>query len=276
MDKRLMLISLVIVSMLVLGCAQQQAPQVKGEQQEQQEQQLEEAQEEAEPVEVSEQETAPPEAEEEREPAAEEEPAPYNLEALPKVEQTKIKAIRTLLDNARKAEENYFFRYTAPGVAQTDVWVRGDLVKRSIIRADKVDIFNKYNMVYLNRATLDAKGYCETTKASCPDGKGPFTENFARRDNIKMPKDWLLELNNNFRWALDNKIGDQLYHIIDYNMEGKVIRVYVNNYKGWPARVEIYNGRTKVDSVITNTADSQYIYDDMDIGGVSDDDVTPG
>ncbi|MBU2560668.1 MAG: hypothetical protein KKD17_00060 [Nanoarchaeota archaeon] len=267
MDKRMVLISLIIISMLVFGCAQQMpaAPEEVGPGPVQEEP-------------VAEAEPEPQPAEEAAEPAEAEpveEPAGYNLDALPKVEQTKIKSIRRLLDEARQREENYFFRYTAPGVAQSDVWVKGDLMKRSIIRADKVDIFNKYNMVYLNRATLKAEGYCETTKSSCPEGKGPFAENFARRNNIKTPKDWLLELDNNFRWALDNKVGNQLYHIIDYNMEDKVIRVYVNDYKGWPARVEVYNGKTRIDSVITNTADAQYIYDDLDIGGVSDDDVTP-
>ncbi|MBW2971867.1 hypothetical protein KY359_02425 [Candidatus Woesearchaeota archaeon] len=263
-----LLISVMIVSMLVFGCAQQQpAPKIEPDVEMEPE-----PEQEVEPVAEPEPE---PEVDEEPEPEAEE-PEEYNLESLPKAEQSRIKSIRALLDEARGREENYFFRYTGPGVTQSDVWVKGDLMKRSIIMEAKVDKYNPYNMVYMNRNTLTAAGYCEARKASCPDGKGPFTESFSKRNNIKTPKEWILELDNNFRWALDNKIGDQLYHIIDYNMDDKVVRLYVNNYRGWPARVEIYRGKTKIDSVITKGADDNYIYDDMNIGGVSDDDVTPG
>ncbi len=199
----------------------------------------------------------------------------YNLESLPRDEQIKVKLVRNLLEEARDREENYFFRYSSPDITQTDVWVRGDMIKRSIRRANELDKYNTYNMVYMNTATLKAEGYCETTKAKCWEGHGPFTETFLEWD-IKTPKDWVLELGDDFRWALDNKIGDQLYHIIDYPQPDRTVRVYVNDYRGWPARVEIYPPGVKIDSIITEHAEETYLYDDMDIGGVSEADVTPG
>jgi len=180
------------------------------------------------------------------------------------------------MSEARNREENYFFRYTSPDILQTDVWVKGNHMKRTILRYDQVDKYNTYNMVYLNRESLIAEGYCETTKAKCFEGHGPFTETYSKW-NIKTPKDWLLELDDDFVWSLDNKISDQLYHIVDYHKDGNIIRVYVNDYRGWPARVEIYEDEGQsLDSLPTGKPDKTYIYDDMDIGGVTDDDVTPG
>jgi hypothetical protein len=193
---------------------------------------------------------------------------------MPTDQQRKIKLVRRLMDEARETEENYFYRYSAPGIGQTDVWVKGDLMKRSIVRLDDVDIYHPYNMVYMNRATLTATGYCQTTKAQCPNGKGPFPDEFAKR-KLKTPKDWLLELDNNFYFALDNKIADQLYHIVDYRRsDGTTLRVFINDYKGWPARVQVHS-TAKPDSLTPKTMTAEYLYDDMDIGGVSDEDVTP-
>jgi hypothetical protein len=198
----------------------------------------------------------------------------YNryFESLSMDEKRKIKSIRKLLAQARESDENYFFRYSGPGILQTDVWVKDNMIKRSIHRADELDKFKTYNMVYLNSETETAEGYCETTKSKCFEGHGPFKETFDKW-LIKTPKDWALELGDNFVWRLDNRVSDQLYHIIDYSKDGKTIRVHVHNYKGWPGKVEIFNSK-KVDS-ITMTANVKYLYDDMDIGGVSDDDVTP-
>jgi len=267
--KSIILTALFIIATLLLGCAQQAytpvEPKPRPEPEPEQEMEQEAPEPEVEPA---------PEPEEKPEPK--DEGLSYNFEALPEEEQRKIKQARNLLDEARDREENYFFRYSGPGVTQSDVWVKGDLMKRSIMRPTEVDKFNPYNMVYLNRATLKAEGWCETTKVTCYEGKGPFPESFAENNNIKTPKDWILELDNDFRWALDNKIGDQLYHIIDYNFPDKTIRLYVNDFRGWPARVEVYDGKSKIDSVITKGADVTYIYDDMDIGGVSDDDVIAG
>lgn len=198
----------------------------------------------------------------------------YNFDSFSREEQSKIKLVRKLLDQARTSDENYFFRYSGPDVLQTDVWVKGNKLKRSIHRDNELDKYKTYNMVYMNRDSLIAKGYCETTKSKCFEGNGPFTETFSKW-NIKTPKDWVMDLDDDFRWALDNKISDQLYHIIDYNKDGQTIRVYVNDYKGWPYRVEIHPG-TNLDSITTRTAEEMHLYDDMDIGGVSDDDVTPG
>ena len=111
----------------------------------------------------------------------------------------------------------------------------------------------------------------QTTKSKCWQGKGPFDESYSKW-NLKTPKDWALELGDNFRWVLDNKISDQLYHIIDYEKDGMTIRVYVNDYKGWPYRVDVYSG-SNIESITTKRALETYLYDDMDIGGVSEDDV---
>jgi len=199
----------------------------------------------------------------------------YNLEALPRDQQLKIKLVRKLLDEARAREENYFFRYSGPGILQTDVWVKGDMMKRAMIRLDEVDKLHPYNMVYLDMSKKTAEAYCETTKSVCPQGHGPFPENYAKW-KVKTPKEWIVGLDNDFLWALDNKIADQLYHIVDYSKDGKTTRVYVNDYKGWPARVQIHSGKP-ADSIIKSSSILEdYNYDDMDIGGVSDDDVTPG
>ena len=207
---------------------------------------------------------------------ADEDTDTYSIESLSKEEQMKIKLVRSLLDDAKKSEENYFFRYSAPRILQTDVWVKGDIVKRAIIRPDEVDKFNTYNMVYLNQVTLKAEAYCETTKAKCWKGHGPFPEAYSKWD-IKTPKEWVLDIEDNFRWVLDNRIAGQLYHIIDYEKDGQTIRVFVNDYKGWPGRVEVYDEvGIDINSITFNDAKEIYIYNDMDINGVSDDDVTPG
>ena len=198
----------------------------------------------------------------------------YNFDSFSREEQSKIKLVRKLLDQARTSKENYFFRYSGPDVLQTDVWVKDNNLKRAIYRYNELDKYNTYNMVYLNRDSLIAQGYCETTKSKCFKGHGPFTETFSKW-NIKTPKDWVMELGDDFTWALDNKISDQLYHIIDYTQDGQTIRVYVNDYKGWPYRVEIHTS-TNLDSITTKTAKETHLYDDMNIGGVSDDDVMPG
>jgi hypothetical protein len=270
--QKIILASLMIIALLLAGCAVQQ-PGVPSQGQET------EAPAEPEPAEVT-----GPEPQPEKEPAEMLEPEPepepepessYNFESLPKDQQRKIKLVRNLLEEARTKDENYFFRYTGPGIAQTDVWVKGNMIKRQVYRPAELDKFTTYNMVYMNRDTLDAKGYCETSKAKCWKGHGPFTESY-NKWMIKTPKDWALEFGDDFTWALDNKIGDQLYHIVDFRKDGKTIRMYVNDYRGIPSRVEIYNRVTPIDSIITGTADETHLYDDMDIGGVSDDDVTPG
>ncbi|MBW2965100.1 hypothetical protein KY363_06590 [Candidatus Woesearchaeota archaeon] len=198
----------------------------------------------------------------------------YNFEALPKDQQRKIKLVRNLLTEAANREENYFYRYSGPGVAQTDVWVKGNVIKRTILRDDQLDKFKHYNMVYVYRDRKQAWGYCETTKSKCWAGKGPFDETYETR-LLKTPKDWVLELGDEFTWALDNKIADQLYHIVDFRKDGKTTRVYVNDYRGVPYKVEIYNKISSIDSISLGTAEETYLFDDMDIGAVTDDDVTP-
>ncbi|MFC1741133.1 hypothetical protein ACFL3V_01175 [Nanoarchaeota archaeon] len=205
----------------------------------------------------------------------EEEDVDYNFEALPKEQQRKVKLVRNLLEEARGRDENYFFRFSSPKILQTAVWVKSDVIKREIRRPSEMDKTKPYNMVYLDTGALTAKGYCETSKAKCWEGKGPFSENY-NKWLIKTPKQWVMELGDEFTFALDNKIGDQLYHIVDFRKDGKTIRVYVNDYRGWPARVEVYNREVALDSLPTGSPDEEYIYDDMDIGGVSEDDVTPG
>lgn len=190
------------------------------------------------------------------------------IESLPASDQAKIKLVRKILATARTTEENYFFRYSDPAIMQEDVWVRGDVMKRTIMDYDEVTKQNPYNMVYLFKDTETAEGYCETRKAQCWEGKGPFPERYEHR-TIKTPKDWVLELGDDFTWALDNKIADQLYHIIDYNKDGLNIRVWVNDYKGWPYKVEIREDNPSGELI------EMYLYDDMDIGGVTADDVNP-
>ena len=197
-------------------------------------------------------------------------PVESSFEQLPIEQQRKIKFVRKLIDDARAREENYFFRYSDENILQTDVWAKGNVVKRAMIRLDEVDKSKPYNIVYLYQITKTAQAYCETTKSACPLGHGPGTESFSKW-NIKTPKDWLLELDNDFLWTLDNKVNDVLYHIIDFKKDGKLVRVYINDYQGWPGKVEI-RATTDPDSKIT----AEYVYDDMDIGGVSDEDVTPG
>jgi hypothetical protein len=268
MKKTAILTFLIIAAMLIAGCASQQVPVQPVAQEEQTP-----AEEVQAPVEQPEQ-PAEPAEETPAEEAPEEDTSGYNFDALPTDQQRRITQVRKLMDAARKSDENYFYRYSAPGISQTDVWVKGDLMKRSILRLDEVDKFHTYNMVYLDRVTFKAQGYCETTKSSCPNGHGPFTEEFSKR-KLKTPKDWLLELDNNFYWVLDNKIGDQLYHIIDYRRsDGTSLRLFINNYKGWPARIQTHS-TLKPDSLTPKTVTAEYLYDDMDIGGVSDEDVTP-
>jgi hypothetical protein len=276
MKKIMILFAILVLMMTALGCAvQQQATEGIGQQSTEQEAEdtrtVEEVLEPNEPAPPKVIKPDPQETKADKGVSAE---SSYNFEALPKDHQRKIKLVRNLLAEARSKEENYFYRYTGPGILQTDVWVKGSILKRTILRYDDLDKFKTYNMVYLDRNALTAKGYCETTKSKCWKGKGPFPESYSKW-LIKTPKDWVLELDDNFYWALDNKISDQLYHIVDYKKNGKTIRVYVNDYRGIPGRVEVFNRVTPLDSIITGRADETYIYDDMDIGGVSDDDVTP-
>jgi hypothetical protein len=265
MDKKIILPIFITILLFLAGCAvqQQTVDSLDGE-----------------PAEIQVEE---PEVQEEPEPEPEPEPVEQEpeqekddyLEYLSKEEQRKIKLIRNLMDEARNRQENYFFRYSDPDVLQNDVWVKGNVIKRAMIRPDEVDTFNPYNMVYLYPASGKAEAYCETTKASCPEGHGPFTETYSKWE-VKTPKDWLLELGDDFTFILNNKISDQLYHIIDYydHEAGKTTRVYINDYKGWPARVQIFY-TTDINS-IGDVPDERWLYDDMNIGGVSDDDVTPG
>jgi len=270
MDKRWALILLIVTAFLVVGCSNQVQPAPQNEVVPK-----ETAVQPQQPV--QEQVQAPVETA--TEPAAQEttpeDSNAYNFEQLPIDEQRKIKFVRTLLKSARDSNENYFFRYSGQGVLQTDVWVKGNIEKRAIIRIDEVDTFHTYNMVYMDRTTKKAEGYCETRKAVCPKGPGPFPESYSKW-YVKTPKDWTVELGDDFYWALDNKIADVLYHIIDYRENGKTTRVYVRDYKGLPGRVEVY-GTTNPDSIIQGKGMlEQYIYDDMNIGGVSDDEITPG
>ncbi|MBW2967691.1 hypothetical protein KY362_04340 [Candidatus Woesearchaeota archaeon] len=207
---------------------------------------------------------------------ADDEDAEYEayFESLTKAEQTKITYVRKLLDEAREREENYFFRAGNPDVLQTDVWVKGDIVKRQIRRPAEMDKINKYNMVYMNKRTLSAQAYCETSKAKCWGGHGPFAESY-NKWMLKTPKDWIMDFDNNFKWRLDNKIADQLYHIVDFAKDGKTYRLYINDYRGWPGKVEVFAG-TNIDSITPSSRASEvYLYEDMDIGGVTEDDVTP-
>lgn len=272
MDKKIILPIFITILLILTGCAvQQQTVDLLngGPEEAPAEIQAEEpeVQEEAAPVPVSKPEPEPVEQEPEQEKDA-------YMEYLSKEEQRKIKLIQDLMEEARNRQENYFFRYSDPKVLQSDVWVKGNVIKRAIIRPNEVDKFHPYNMVYLYSSSGKAEAYCETTKASCPEGHGPFNEIYSKW-KVKTPKDWLIELGDGFTWILDNKISGQLYHIIDYydNEAGRTTRVYINDYKGWPARVQIFH-TTDVDS-IGDTPDERWLYDDMDIGGVSDDDVTP-
>jgi hypothetical protein len=270
MDKRIITAILVLIMIFAFGCATQQQPTEQPTEEPPAETAAEETQAEPEP--------AATKTTKQPEPAAEETPAEdtsgYNFDSLPMDQQRKIKYVRKLMDAARTTEENYFFRYSGPGVVQTDVWVKGNMIKRAMIRLDDVDVFNPYNMVYLNRDNGKAEAYCETTKAQCPKGHGPATESYSKW-KVKTPKDWLLELDNNFYFALDNKVNDVLYHIIDYRKDGKAIRLYIRDYKGWPGKVEIHNTEKPDSLQPSKTIAEQYIYDDMDVGGVSDEDVTP-
>jgi hypothetical protein len=272
MEKKTICAILVLMMMLVLGCAvQQQAPEQVAAEQPAEDIPTEQ------PVEAEPATTKTTTTTKTTEPAEEqpaEEPSGYDFDSLPMDQQRKIKYVRKLMDEARAREENYFFRYSGPGVLQTDVWVKGDMMKRAMVRLDEVDIYHPYNMAYLDLATGKAEAYCETTKAQCPKGHGPATESFSKW-KVKTPKDWLLELDNNFYWALDNKIDDVLYHIIDYRKDGKATRLYIRDYKGWPGRVEVHNTE-RPDSVSpSKTLVEQYVYDDMDVSGISDEDVTP-
>jgi hypothetical protein len=201
----------------------------------------------------------------------------YDFESMTREQQLKIKLVRKLLASARTSNENYFFRYSDNKVLQSDVWVNGDMVKRAILRLDEVDKTHTYNMVYMNKKTLAAQGYCETTKSACPKGHGPFDETYDTW-KIKTPKDWITEVGDEFYWTLDNKVADVLYHIIDYKRtDGTTLRLYINDYKGWPGKVEVFP-KGKVDSIPGQGMKplETYVYDDMDIGGVSEDDVKPG
>ncbi len=262
MEKKILLFIIAILSMLLVGCGAK--TEIQPVEIEETVDVNEDAEKEQPAPAVKETVTAPVEEE-----PAKEETTGYNLESLPRDQQLKIKLVRNLMAEAREREENYFFRYSGPGVTQTELWVKGDKMKRQFIRPDKVDKLNPYNMVYMDQITKIAKGYCETTKSVCPNGNGPFSETYSKWD-VKTPKDWLAELDDNFLWALDNKVSDVLYHIIDYQKDGKLMRVYINDYKGWPAKIEMYSG-DNINTPITTT----HFYDDMNIGGVSDDDVTP-
>ncbi len=209
-----------------------------------------------------------------QEPAPEETKDKYQdyVDSLSAPERTKLKVVRQLVQKALNSEENYFYRYSTPTVLQREFWVRGDKMKIQFLDADRVDKFNYYNMVFLDLSKGTIEGYCETGgKAKCWKGHGPFPET-ANHYRLKTPKDWLKEFGDEFRYASQNKIRDVLYYIVDYDRDDGVYRVWINSWKGWPYRIEFFRDRNPAEG---KKPDKRWVYEDMDIGAVMEEDVTP-
>ncbi|MFC1722685.1 hypothetical protein ACFL0V_00955 [Nanoarchaeota archaeon] len=210
----------------------------------------------------------------EPEPEVEEEPelSEYEqyLEGLSAPERSKIVGVRQLVEEALEREENLFYRYTDDKILQDEYWVRGDKIKLQFLEPDELDKFTTYNLVYIDRGTGKAEGYCETGGESrCWAGHGPFEETTSRLR--RTPKDWIKELGVEFAYSSQNKINDVIYYIIDYKTDDGLYRVWIEGWKGWPTRVELHkDGNTETDP------DVRWMYTHMDIGGTSEDDVVPG
>lgn len=197
------------------------------------------------------------------------------LDSLAAPQRSKINSVRRLAQEALKREENYFYRYSGPGTLQNEFWVKGDQIKTQIYEPNKLDKFTKYNMVFIDRAKGTAQGYCEPAgKGKCWGGHGPFTETVVKNMR-KTPKDWLEELGDEFHYAAQNKINDVLYYIVDYATEDGLYRVYLESWRGWPSRVELYKTGKPGEPGLDAKPDQRWLYDDMDVGSVAEDDVIP-
>ncbi|MFH1063605.1 MAG: hypothetical protein V1729_00830 [Candidatus Woesearchaeota archaeon] len=182
------------------------------------------------------------------------------------------KIVRTLVQKAMVTEENYFYRYSGPKRQQIEFWVKGDEMKVQILEPIQLDMSNLYNMVYLDRKSGKAEGYCETAgKSTCWKGHGPFSETVEA--NIKMtPKDWLLKLGDRPYFASQNTIDGVLYYIVDYPTDDGIYRVTLGNWKGWPREVALYKTNKPSQTV---KADDSWLYEHMELGVVGDKELTP-
>ncbi|HII72477.1 TPA: hypothetical protein HA265_07010 [Candidatus Woesearchaeota archaeon] len=223
-------------------------------------------------------ETPEPEMEAEPEPEPQAEPEDDTqsyekyLEGLTAPERTRINTVRKLIQEASEREENYFYRYSGPGVMQQEFWIKGNKMKTQIREPVTLDKNVVYNMVYIDLDKGTAAGYCETGgKAKCWEGHGPFTET-VNKNIRKTPKDWLLELGDEFMYKEQNKLNDVVYYEVHYMTDDGLYRVLIENWKGWPFRIELYKNGVYVE----NEYDSRWYYEDLDIGAVLDNDLTPG
>ena len=80
----------------------------------------------------------------------------------------------------------------------------------------------------------------------------------------------LAELGPNFRYRFDDTIKKVKYSIIDYEVDGKLTRVWLDGWTGYPRQID-YHPDLNSDSKPTKTL----LFDDMIVGGFSEKDVTP-
>ena len=259
--KKLFVLLMVIILVFAVGCAQKVtvAPEPVPV-------------EEPEPAPVEEPEPAPVEEPEEEESLIVEEPEElddgYDWDSIPRSEQREIKNIREAMEKAMGKDENYFYRYTGPDQYQYEYWVKGDKLKIQVLEEDQIDKTTIKNVVVLDRSDESAEWYCEHSNMNfCYSGPGPWPAVYAEFYR-PTAKEWLSELGPDFRYRYDDTISGVSYSIIDYEKDGRLVRVWIDGWNGFPLQIDFH---PDMDSESEPT--ESYKFEDMDLSVVDDDDV---
>ncbi|MFQ5474281.1 MAG: hypothetical protein ACE5DM_00425 [Candidatus Nanoarchaeia archaeon] len=256
--KKILLVFLVLVTVAILGCQPAAQP-------------VEPQPEPAPEVEAPEPTPAPePEPIEEEPLVVEPEDDGYNWDKISKSEQREILAIRKAMDKALDKEENYYYLYTGPDQFQYGYTVKGSKMRILFLNEQKLDKMNTKNVAYLNLDKNTAGVYCEHKNMNfCYDGPGSWPASVSEY-KTKTPKEWLESLGQDFRYQFDDSISGVSYHIIDYTVDGKLTRAWVDSWLGYPMRIDFHP-----DMSAESEPTKSYLFEDMEVGGFTEDDVTP-
>ncbi|MFC1755368.1 hypothetical protein ACFL96_18590 [Thermoproteota archaeon] len=194
----------------------------------------------------------------------------YDWESIPRSERREIESIRKAMDKAVSRDEDYFYRYTGPDQYQHEYWVKGDNLKIQVLEQDLLDKTTIKNVVILDRSDESAAWYCEHDNMNfCFSGKGPWPAVYSEFYRAT-PKEWLAELGQNFRYMFDDKISGVTYNIIDYTVDGKLIRAWIDSWNGYPLQIDFHS-----DLDPESEPTESYKFEDLDMSSVSESDVTP-
>ena len=185
---------------------------------------------------------------------------------IPKENQAVIDAMNKFL---AKGEE-YSYKHTGPDQHQFPYWIKGDKVKIIVLDHSKLSNTVTKNVVYLNKKADVGEWYCEAPRPnSCVEGHGPFGYVTFDEYYRKSPRDWLLELGQDFKHVHDERIHGYTHSVVDFDVDGEIFRVWINTWNGLIIRIEHY-----ADSNFRKEPIARYLFEDVKFE-VGDSEINP-